>query len=360
MVSSGAVSDTGRAGALGAPVLPGSVPLQVLGQMQSAGLELVADQAQAQEVGAEVVLGGFGIEGRAVLRACATGVDGEGGDGQDKLDVRFDLPGVKRAVEKAELDGTAAEYVVQVQGVVAAYSVPKPVELVDGLRSASPAEFAYDTGVDVAAVSVGPADKRLERVLDQALFARPVFDQADERRYVENRSVYVDVDSAGCVDPAACPAYDPRYFLQGLDIAVPEDRRYDFGAVAIYARVVYDLPGSALSIDDPLRVSDALVAPAHPLRDGPGRALLAEPRGFDFYAKPDVLKLDCHRTCSSGSRRYPPASRSAVTARARISASPNAAAHPIALLCFALAMSKQYHDAHLLQQVFDGPSDKPA
>lgn len=81
------------------------------------GLELVADQAQAQQEDPEVVAGRGRVVG-APLAAGGPGVAGLGGERQDELDVGLDLPGMQGAVEVAELDGVPELDVVQVQPVV--------------------------------------------------------------------------------------------------------------------------------------------------------------------------------------------------------------------------------------------------
>jgi hypothetical protein len=86
--------------------------------VEARGLELVADQPEAQEPASEIVLGAGGAE-FAFLAGGGSGGQGLGGDGQAELDVGLDLPGVERGFEVAELDRAPVPDVVQVDPVVA-------------------------------------------------------------------------------------------------------------------------------------------------------------------------------------------------------------------------------------------------
>ena len=98
---------------------PGGVPGQALGQVLPGGGELLADEAQAQQPAAEGVLGvvGFGPD-----RAGGLGGQRLVADGQAKLDVALDLPGVQCAVEGAELDGAFLPHRVEVEQVMCSYT----------------------------------------------------------------------------------------------------------------------------------------------------------------------------------------------------------------------------------------------
>ena len=89
--------------------------------MHAGGFELFSDEAQAEEPAAEGV---FRVVRFRSGRACRLAAQGLGADGKAKLDVTFDLSGMQRCVEGAELDSSCralrGESGMQVEQVVAA------------------------------------------------------------------------------------------------------------------------------------------------------------------------------------------------------------------------------------------------
>jgi len=77
------------------------------------GLELLADQAQAEEEDPEVVLGRLCVK-VPLAAGRRAGIEGLGGEGQAKLDVGLDLAGVEGGFEESEFDRAAVPYVMEV------------------------------------------------------------------------------------------------------------------------------------------------------------------------------------------------------------------------------------------------------
>ena len=87
--------------------------------MHSGVLEFGSDHSKAEEENPKVVPRAFGVVRPLGFGARALGVEGFGGDRKAKLNVGFDLSGVGRAVEKAELNRSGSPNVVEVDGAVA-------------------------------------------------------------------------------------------------------------------------------------------------------------------------------------------------------------------------------------------------
>ena len=125
--------------------------------------ELRSDQTEAEEKDPEVVLGAGRIVRPLVFRARAGRTKRLGRDREAKNDVRLDLAGVGRAVEKAELDRAHAPDVVEVDRAVAGVVVvgririrvtePCSVQVVAGGRF-HPLKAADELAV--GALGVGP------------------------------------------------------------------------------------------------------------------------------------------------------------------------------------------------------------
>ena len=83
--------------------------------MAAGGFELVANEPQPQQPGAEgvlfIVAMGPGVRGAFLLQRLMA-------DGQAELDIGFDLTRMEGGVEQPELNGTLGEYAVQIEPVV--------------------------------------------------------------------------------------------------------------------------------------------------------------------------------------------------------------------------------------------------
>ena len=157
---------------------PCGVARQVLQKVMAAGLELVANQAEAEHPAAEGVffIVRFGFPRRCFLLCqCLMG------HGKAELDVGFDFTGVKGAVEKAELDGAFGKGGVEVQAVVAAtvvmhvpsagcFHVPEVGEFCHRRRPFL-VQFFEEPFVGLAAVAVFPARVDAQCAVDQVFLA---------------------------------------------------------------------------------------------------------------------------------------------------------------------------------------------
>ena len=86
--------------------------------MHSGVLEFGAVHSKAEEENPKVVLGACLVVRPLGFGACALGVEGFCGNRKAKLNVGFDLSGVSRSVEKAELNRAGPPHVVEVDGAV--------------------------------------------------------------------------------------------------------------------------------------------------------------------------------------------------------------------------------------------------
>ena len=87
--------------------------------MHPAVFEFRPDEPDPQKENPKVVLGACLVVRPLGFCACALGVEGFGGNRKAKLNVGFDLSGVGRSVEKAELNRSGSPNVVEVDGAVA-------------------------------------------------------------------------------------------------------------------------------------------------------------------------------------------------------------------------------------------------
>jgi len=101
-------------------VLPGCAAREVLQEVHSRVLELVPDQAQAQEEHPGIVLGARFAVFPAILAAGALGVQGFRGQRQGQVDVGPDLARMRSSVVEAELQRAGPPNVIKVQIMVAA------------------------------------------------------------------------------------------------------------------------------------------------------------------------------------------------------------------------------------------------
>lgn len=83
--------------------------------MEPGGGEFIANHAHSQEPCSEGV---FLVTALGLDPAGASLVQGLGGDGEAKLDIRLDFPGVGRAVEEPVFYRTFLEHAVEIQAVV--------------------------------------------------------------------------------------------------------------------------------------------------------------------------------------------------------------------------------------------------
>ena len=100
-------------------VLPSGASRHPFQKVHPHVFELVADHPEAQEEHPRVVLGACLVVRALVFRARRARGFGERRNPEAKGDVRLDLAGVRRAVEKAELHRAGAPHVVEVDRAVA-------------------------------------------------------------------------------------------------------------------------------------------------------------------------------------------------------------------------------------------------
>ena len=298
-------------------VFPGDAALQVIQQVFSGCLELLADHAQAQQPNAKGVF----LVGRLRFRgACRPLVEGLRGDGEAELDVRLDFSGVELAVERPELHGPFLENTVEIQAAVAAVVVvgvaavaaviPQALELLPrgGLLLI---ELLQKAGVDFLAVVYFPAAGHFQRLVDHVLLRRHDVDKIPQVQGVEWGGVDVDVDAAGGVGKGA--ALVPELadeLLHRLDVLILADGADHLHAVATIGKHLSP-PFPPLAVDAP--VAHEFPAPPLGVRHGVCAVVRAivlaacakiaggdlsgtaagEAGHFDLDA--EVLTLDIHR-----------------------------------------------------------------
>lgn len=259
-------------------VAPGSISVQMLGQVHSAVLEFVSGKSDAVQVGAHGELPVFGLH-RARTRAGLRkrlAIEGEG-----EYDVGADLPSVESGVEAAELDRVvpvrlevavevqemvAASVVMTVSGAVAAIPYPLHVGHVGG---ADALQALQHLPIGLSAPLL-PRRIKLEGVVQEVFLGGDNLDEVLEAAYGMRCPVQVDVDTA-CVSAAGeGPRFAklPHHFLQIVDVLpVPKRRAHELHFVGFWsfdvppvhlslgmdAGVADDFPGAVLAVlNDPL------------------------------------------------------------------------------------------------------------
>ena len=225
-------------------VAEGGVAVKPLGVEVPCGLELVSDEAEAEEPGAHRVSGVL-----ALLRLCGGGSYflGKLAHGEAKLDVGFQLSGMQAVLlsvcrcvelEKPELDRALGEGGVEVQHVVAAAVVVLAPAVGSSLRGVPDVCKARHRGrlllvqgfeevrVDRSAVASQAAFVKLQGFGKELLVAcHDVGEVPEALRCVACRAD-VDVDPAASCRVALCSGLpQPSYqLLQGFDVVVGKDR----------------------------------------------------------------------------------------------------------------------------------------
>ena len=242
----------------------GRVPGEASGEELSCGLEFVADETEAEEPGPHGV---FGV--LVLLGLGAGGLDrlGHLAQGQAKLDVAFELPGVKAILpsvcrgvklEKPKLDRALRKGGVEVEHVVARVVVmlvpaaPGGLGVVPDVRKGchrfglALVELPEEVRVDrLAVVAVPVAVSRQPQGVDQELLMAG-HDVGQVSQRLRRVAVGSDVD----VDPAAPVGIAfgsgltklADQALQKLHVLVPEDRGNQFALLG-FRPLNTDVPG---------------------------------------------------------------------------------------------------------------------
>ena len=206
--------------------------------MEPAGLEFVADEPEAEHPAPESVflIVRFSLPGRCLLLG-----QGLMGDGQAELDVCLDFPGVKRPVEKPELDGPFGEGGMQVQPVVAGavvmmvpsvrrFLIPEVGDAFQRVRL-SPIDVLQEGRVCLPAVPAFPRRIDLEGAVNHVFLARHDVHQVPQGLCREPFGPDMDVDAAGLVGKGPGLAERPHQLLQLRDVFVGKDGADHFRAV---------------------------------------------------------------------------------------------------------------------------------
>jgi len=206
--------------------------------VEAAGLKFVADESEPEHPAPEGVflIIRLGLPCRGLLLR-----ESLMGDSQAELDVCLDFPGVKRPVEKPELDGSLGEGGVQVQPVVAGavvmmipsvrrFLIPEVGDAVQGDRL-FPVEILQESGVRLPAVPAFPRGVDLESAVNHVFLARHDVHQVPQGLCRELFGPDMDVDAAGLVGKSSGLAKRPHQFLQLRDVFVGKDGTDHFRAV---------------------------------------------------------------------------------------------------------------------------------
>ena len=234
----------------------GCVTGKAAGQDVSCGLELLADETQAEEPGAHCVFGVFGLLGLGAGRPYHLGHLAEG---QAKLNVAFQLSGVEAValavrrlvkLEKPELNRTLGEGGVEVEHMVAAVivvlastvvgvlaSVPNVCELRHGAGLFA-VELVQEPLVNCAAVAVHPSPVEVQRACQKHLVACYDVGQVAEGLRGVTLGTNVDVNPAasGGVALGSCLAKAADQLLQGFHVGVSQDRGDQFAFLVVGSR----------------------------------------------------------------------------------------------------------------------------
>ena len=173
--------------------------------MAAGGFELVANEPQPQQPGAEgvlfIVAMGPGVGGALLHQRLMA-------DSQAELDIGFDLAGMEGGIEQPELNGALGEYAVQIEPVVPGVVVV----VVSPGRAVIPERFQFLHGrgpflvhlIQKAGVRfltiVFPFHLDLQGFVEQVLLCRHDVDDVPQGGDRMGSGVHMDVDAAGVVD----------------------------------------------------------------------------------------------------------------------------------------------------------------
>ena len=249
----------------------GAVAGKVARQEVACCCEFVAHEAQSHQPSAHCEFGVFVLLG---LGACATHILCHLAQCEAKLNVALELPCVEPVLlavcrlvelEKAEFNRAFCEGGVQVEHMVAALIVVLASAKVASLCAVPDVcklrhrgglllvEGFKEAWINRSAEAVHSALVDLDRLGDQAFVARHDVGEVPER--LRCVSVGADVNVNPCADSCVADrsslSQAADQLLQGFDVVVVQDRRYQFALFAVDARdadVLLELPLASLCV----------------------------------------------------------------------------------------------------------------
>ena len=238
-------------------VLPSGATRHPFHEVHSGVLEFGSDHSKAEEENPKVVPRAFGVVRPLGFGARALGVEGFGGNRKAKLNVGFDLSGVGRSVEKAELNRSRSPNVVEVDGAVACrivvlgvrVCVPEP-SLVQGRLGGGFGFFKAGDEVAVGAFGVvrKPGFKGSGGFQNQLFLL--VKNPRDVGDLAGAEGAHADVDVLACATRGFRSGFpqSPYNRLQGFHVIPFQNRGDHLGACGAVgqAAVADRLPNSAV------------------------------------------------------------------------------------------------------------------
>ena len=225
--------------------------------MLAGGFEFIPDQPQPKQPSAEgvffVLRLGFDA-GSAPLHKRLMG------DGEAKLDIGFDLTGMKGGVEHTEFYRAFGEHTVQIQRMVAAIvvvNIPSASAVVPKLfhflhrPGTLVVEFLQKSCVRFLAVML-PVYLYLQGFVQQILLGCHDIHNVAERLRGMGGGVHMDMDATGFIYPCTACAELPHKLLYGFDILISADGRDELHRIVPSGCSVVSAPAADGGIADHL------------------------------------------------------------------------------------------------------------
>lgn len=288
--------------------------------MCAGGLEFVAVEAKAQEPAAEGVGGVVGLGPGRAGRAHAQGLEG---NRHAELDVALYLPGVKCAVEGAELDRAFLPHRVEVEqvvpaGVVVAVCVVSPVGVVVpnlcqllGSARLLPVQALQKALVNLAAPAAAALGRNRQGIGQQVFVCVYDVHQVPKglRGVVAQPDVHVD--AAGAVRLRARRPELPDELLHRFDVFPAANRGHELALVFVVRRlnrgVAFEGPLASLPVrylPGAVRAADVSGRRAEVFRENPGRLFAAHDHLY-LHTEGLVAHVLRHGVSFPGSAAFP-------------------------------------------------------